>query len=242
MKERQILMKAGPVNAILAGRQTQDRRPVKLQPIPSSGQWSDLWIVKTDGKRKGMSCVNATEWDVQYWCKQWCPYQVGDHLWVRETFVLESNFNLGSYPPPFGDGRPIRWVEDPHYGKYWQQPHYRATDPTPELYYPDREDSTVKWTPSIHMPRWACRIELGITGVRVERIKDTSFDDAIAEGCPMEHMHDERPPVFADGTLLHQGIVGPVAWFADLWDSIYAKQGLGWDMNPWVWVLDFKVV
>ena len=226
MRERPILMNAGCVNAILAGRQTQDRRPIK--PQPRLGRPWKFWV--TDPERMDLPPALG-------------PYGIkGDRLWVRETFVLESNFNLDSYPPPFNDGRPVRWVDDEHYGRYWQQPHYRATDPTPELYYPDREDSTVKWTPSIHMPRWACRIELGITGVRVERIKDTSFDDAIAEGCPMEHMHDERPPVFADGTLLHQGIVGPVAWFADLWDSIYAKQGLGWDMNPWVWVLDFKVV
>ena len=234
MKERQILMKAGPVNAILAGRQTQDRRPIRPQPIPSSGQWSDLWIVKTDGKRKGMSCINATEWDVQYWCKQWCPYgQVGDRLWVRETFVLESNFNIGSHLPPFDDGRPVRWVEDEEFGRYWQQPHYRATDPPPELYYPDREDGTVKWTPSIHMPRWASRITLEITDVRVERVRDISEGDAQREGWDMSNLPWGH---CYDGTHHARD------WFQELWDSIYGKQGLWWDMNPWVWVLDFKVV
>jgi len=223
-------MNAGCVNAILAGRQTQDRRPIKPQPIHSSGQWSDLWIVKTDGKRKGMSCVNATEWDVQYWCKQWCPYQVGDHLWVRETFVLESNFNLGSYPPPFNDGRPVRWVDDEHYGRYWQQPHYRATDPTPELYYPDREDGTVKWTPSIHMPRWASRITLEITDVRVERIQDISLEDIKAEGISYNYpISSSRNDAYAYYRNMER-----------IWDNIYAKRGFGWDANPWVWVLEFR--
>ena len=229
MRERPILMKAGPVKAILAGRQTQDRRPVRPQPIPSGGQWSDLWIVKTDGKPSGMACVNANENDVRCWCQKWCPYQVGDHLWVRETFVLESNFNLGSYPPPFNDGRPVRWVEDQHYGKYWEQPHYRATDPTPELYYPDREDGTVKWTPSIHMPRWACRIVLELTDVRVERVQDITEEDAQAEGVEWLPVHPGNSTNY-------------ILSFADLWDSIYAERGRSFNLNPWVWVLDFKVV
>ncbi len=224
MRERPILMKAGPINAILAGRQTQDRRPVRPQPVPSSGQWSDLWIVKTDGKPSGMACVNANENDVRYWCQKWCPYQVGDHLWVRETFALESNFNLGSHPPPFDDDRPIRWVEDEEHGRYWQQPHYRATDPTPELYYPDREDGTVKWTPSIHMPRWASRITLEITGVRVERVQNILERDAEAEGV-------HPTPEFWPDPHRHA--------FELLWDSIYAKRGYSWASSPWTWVLEF---
>ena len=244
MKEHPILMNGTAVKATLEGHKTQTRRLIKPCPpsmgvLESARRWKDGWWRLNFAKPYpiGMGGLPTVGWRGAF------KYgDIGDKLWLRETFTLESNFNLGTYPPPFDDGRPVRWVEDEEFGRYWQQPHYRATDPPPELYYPDREDGTVKWTPSIHMPRWACRIELGITGVRVERIKDTSFDDAIAEGCPMEHMHDERPPVFADGTLLHQGIVGPVAWFADLWDSIYAKQGRSFNLNPWVWVLDFKVV
>ncbi len=83
VKERPILMNATSINAILAGRQTQDRRPIKPQPYASNG----LWIVKTSGKPSSMACLNATDWDVRYWCQKWCPYQVGDTLWVRETFT-----------------------------------------------------------------------------------------------------------------------------------------------------------
>ena len=87
--------------------------------------------------------------------------------------------------------------------------------------------------PSIHMPRWASRITLEITGVRVERVQDISEEDAVAEGCDylakvgLGYMH-AYPIVLRN--------------FHFLWDSINAKRGYGWDVNPWDWALTFKVV
>ena len=235
MKERQILMKAGPVKAILAGRQTQDRKPIKPLPhfrgvLDNATLWPDGWWRINFAKPYPIGMGGLPEAGWRAVCKYGNP---GDRLWVRETFVLESNFNIGSHLPPFDDGRPVRWVEDEEFGRYWQQPHYRATDPTPELYYPDREDGTVKWTPSIHMPRWASRITLEITDVRVERVRDISEGDAQREGWDMSNLPWGH---CYDGTHHARD------WFHELWDSIYGKQGLWWDMNPWVWVLDFKVV
>jgi len=77
------------------------------------------------------------------------------------------------------------------------------------------------------MPRWASRITLQVTGVRVERVQDISEEDAMAEGCGAEHN-------FGDGTAK----VG----FAMLWDSLNAKRGYGWNENRWVWVVEFRVV
>jgi hypothetical protein len=82
-----------------------------------------------------------------------------------------------------------------------------------------------KWTPSIHMPRWASRILLEIVSVRVERLQEISRGDAMAEGCPFPNM--------ADGD-------DPRQWYAGLWEQINGHGS--WDANPWVWVVEFKRV
>lgn len=95
--------------------------------------------------------------------------------------------------------------------------HYRASDPDC-----DTGDPYFTWRPSIHMPRWASRISLEITNVRVERLNEITRGDAMEEGCPFPNM--------ADGP-------DPREWFSDLWESI---NGAGsWDANPWVWVIEF---
>jgi len=75
--------------------------------------------------------------------------------------------------------------------------------------------------PSIHMPRWASRITLEVKDVRVERVQDITVADCIAEGV--------APAI--EGTAVRP--------FSELWDSINAKRGYGWDQNPWVWVVEF---
>lgn len=88
-----------------------------------------------------------------------------------------------------------------------------------------------RWRPSIHMQKWACRIWLEVTGVRVERVQAITEDDARAEGLDSFH------PTW------HEGFCESYReQFATLWDSLNAKRGYGWDTNPWVWVIDFKVV
>jgi len=84
--------------------------------------------------------------------------------------------------------------------------------------------------PSIHMPRWASRITLEITEVRAERVQEIWIPDAIAEGCSL------------DFDMEHFGnYVDPISKFQDLWDSINFKRGYGWEKNPWVWCITFKV-
>jgi len=87
-----------------------------------------------------------------------------------------------------------------------------------EAYRPEE-----KWRPSIFLPRWASRIALEIVNVSVERVQDISEKDAIAEGIKPE-------------------ITNKVLAFNYLWDGINASRGFGWDVNPWVWVVEFKVV
>lgn len=93
------------------------------------------------------------------------------------------------------------------------------------LYAADGVGPYGKWTPSIHMPRWASRILLEITNVRVERLNDISEEDAKAEGAPTECC------VIGDKHFLG---------FRSLWKSIYGEES--WRSNPWVWAIEFKRV
>jgi len=234
MKEHPILFNGDAVRAILAGRKTQTRRPVKPQPVPSVA-WDGLWVVKTDGKPSGMTCINATDWDVRYWCDRWCPYNVGDHLWMRETWALISPESVGDEAwYRIRRERPWRLHPDSNELEGAALAIYRADG---EFDFALGWD---KWRPSIHMPRWASRIMLEVISVRVQRVQDITAEDAIAGGIAT--------------WIGEYGFVGDFDEHADclvtdlqavfsmsmMWNSIYAKRGLGWDVNPWVWAIEFR--
>lgn len=147
-----------------------------------------------------------------------CPYgQPGDRLWVRETFM-----------DMLGTG-----VEHRHDPRGLLQRYAYAADHQPGSYGDEaRKSYGLKWKPSIHMPRAASRITLEITSVRVERLQNISESDAQAEGCALECM---TPTGDDNGSAIY-GLGGYLA----LWESI---NGAGsWNMNPWVWVVEFKRV
>jgi hypothetical protein len=105
-----------------------------------------------------------------------CPYGgQGDCLWVKEAYILENNYEIGVSEPPFYD-RPIKWYGAGDW-QWWEQPHYRATDPDPQLDCPE-----IIWRPAQFMPRWASRITLVIRDVRTERLQSISNADVLAEG------------------------------------------------------------
>ncbi len=91
-------------------------------------------------------------------------------------------------------------------------------------------DSEPKWKPSIHMPRWASRINLLVKDIRVERVQDITLADVLEEGVPSTDRYDYDP---VDETRER-------CKFSDLWDSINEKRGYGWKVNPWVWVVNFE--
>lgn len=238
-RERPILFSGEMVRAILDGRKTMTRRVMEHQPYSNTIGW------RVKGDPSGdLLCYNdflppsATLLDVgrgrnRYTTSfeeqgdNWegiCPYGVpGDRLWCRETFCLETCREVGWYDPPHKDGRPLRVSEDDAWGRHWEQPHYRATDPPPELAYEDSNEPEVRWKPSIHMPRWASRLMLEVAEVRIERVQNISTTD-----------------IGAEGINLHNNRRGARAEFRDLWDSLNAKRGYGWDANPWVWVIGFR--
>lgn len=147
-----------------------------------------------------------------------CPYgQPGDRLWVRETWAA----------PHSDDARPPRSIHCD-----WTQIHYAATE----------ERGGLMWRPSIHMPRWASRITLEITGVRVERLHEISEDDAISEGVERTVTGDGWRR-YCDSDMELAG-VPPVASarqsYFTLWNQIHGHGT--WTENPWVWVVEFKRV
>lgn len=227
MKEKPILFSGPMIRAILEGKKTQTRRVIKPQP-----------------DEDGLSLTLLTkEWMDTDGQEYKCPYSsIHNQLWIRETFTIESNFNVDGmkeYPPPFKDGRPAKTTSCPEYGEYWEQCHYRATDPEPELSYEDMEGPGCRWKPSIHMPRWASRINLEITDIRVERVQDISEEDAKAEGCEAQERSANTPYDFTDDGHF------AVDDFASLWDHINGKPradgvDISWSANPWVWVVTFS--
>lgn len=261
-KERPILFSSEMVKAILDGRKTQTRRVVKPQPVLSpNGAWwhwprlAGIASWTADRRPSRHSFMSEAIFEK-------CPYgQPGDRLWVRETFVIQSNYEV-EHDPPFNDGRPFRWYEDDERGECWEQCHYRATDPTPELAYPHVDEPTCRWKPSIFMPRWASRILLEIVDVRVERVQSISEADAVAEGIePLFTSEQVATVVGLDvyrdkpmpwkNYLWHGHGIGDEGYssatdardsYRTLWDSINAKRGYGWDSNPWVWAVTFKRV
>lgn len=198
MKERGLIFNGEMVRAILDGRKTQTRRIMKNQPAGDFPQTPAL-IRNVVGA--------GFQWYGHYGESGIfnCPFgAVGDRIWVRETWA-----EAGASAPDLKL--------------------YRADYPkhVPTHYENVPSADEIRWTPSIHMPRWASRLTLEITGVRVERLASVSDEDAGKEGYPAN-------PAPYGGTM------NKWLWFRGLWDSIYPDQSF--KHNPWVWVIEFKVV
>ncbi|GAA0797376.1 ASCH domain-containing protein [Cupriavidus gilardii] len=113
--------------------------------------------------------------------------------------------------------------------------------PSRACYRADRghEHDGIRWNPSIHMPRAACRLVLEVTGVRVERLQDISYEDAIAEGMFNPGTIESTYPLTGEtGEQLGRRLSHPQRSFAILWEEL---NGAGaWAANPWVWVVEFR--
>ncbi|MFP5223146.1 MAG: hypothetical protein ACLGSA_12720 [Acidobacteriota bacterium] len=205
MTERPILFSGPMVRAILDGRKTQTRRVVNLKHV------HDI-----DDTGTPMIQVNGL------WRNALCPCgQAGDRLWVREAFQpLWSKDAVACGNADYETGHGYNVL-------------YPASEAPVEWYDMRNERLTTACKPSIHMPRWACRILLEITGVRVERLQEISDDDAEAEG--IERRWTCLNP--GTGSYAHANDVHDD--FRSLWDSL-ATPGFTWAENPWVWVVEFK--
>ncbi|MEY0055196.1 hypothetical protein AB7W56_10015 [Providencia rettgeri] len=197
------------VRAILDGRKTQTRCVVK-------GATSDHifhgWVTSSiHSKDEGRACWSNNTLSMHgNSIRLHCPLgKIGDRLWVRETF---NGFWL--------DDDVIQEIKE-GISSASELCDYKAD-------YPDDSKPFEGWTPSSQMPRWASRITLEITDVRVERLQAASDDDFKAEGYPLERESTG-------------GSTDAFCWFRHLWDSV-SKPDCNFESNPWVWVIEFKRV
>ncbi|CUR95145.1 hypothetical protein [Salmonella enterica] len=245
MKERGMIFNREMVRSIIDGRKTQTRRIMAIQT-----EHSEL------GLRRVIDSKNGRDNGKYFWSQSGacglkmrskmfgCPYgEVGDRIWVRETW---SDVNLDGAPAVAyrADDEVYDLMEDESLldegGSFnYQDP--RVCKYQFAAWHSDLISGIEgNWRPSIHMPRWASRITLDITDVRVERLNGISETDAEAEGIDMEALFDSQDCY--DCIADHNMTGRPTAKgaFKYLWESIYGEEG--WKSNPWVWVIEFKRV
>jgi hypothetical protein len=214
-KYKPILFSTEMVQAILEGRKTQTRRIVKSEPKINDDTDLELipdWDGKYDDPLTLFFYYKGTKTRSIYYDCQLPLAQIGDILWVRESFQYSDE------------------LDEP----FWYKQKYKE-DYTQEAF--DR----IKWKPSIHMPKEAARIFLEVTNVRVERLKDISEEDAIAEGVEIIHYAEPILPVFRKYNLKEKkGTLNPILSYQTLWGKINGEDS--WKANPWVWVYEFKQV
>lgn len=256
MKARPIIFSAPMIRALLSGAKTQTRRVCKEQDL--------LTFLGNNSDEVGLRWVAPTNDAGKREHDQWCAYcedypeegviplgvgygQPGDLLYARESFWQSAS----AHPDVCGEIE-TRWCGQAEYGD--ERPTFRPST-----------GNTWGSRSSIHMPRWASRLTLQLTEVRVERVCEISEADAQSEGafftdygrrcfhqgaprdvgkCPApdEH-HPQREgwsmvPTESHEQCLHSARMA----FANLWDSINAARGYGWSENPWVWCLSFRVI
>lgn len=204
MKERPIIFSAEMVRAIISGRKTQTRRVVK----PQTQFWSEWYpCVPSDPSEYKAKCYNSEQHFRKGIALDFSYGQPGDLLWVRETWRPWPH-------PEMWDG--IMYKADEAFVKPLNLSDHEGFWLSGQC-----EKIDLRWRSPRFMPRWASRITLEITDVRVQRVQEISEEDAVAEGIADAAYHPNS--------------------FAELWDTINAKHGYSWESNPWVWAISFDV-
>ncbi len=245
MADRPILFSGPMVRAILNGRKTQTRRVIKLgnrrpdyigpkgcADDPSCWGWEkddgDFWLVQRG------------EGDRQDQWSDWAgAYRAGDRLWVREAWRVY--FQWDDTPPCRLPPRSMTVLFEAggsianNVGGVWEPSEWEPG--------PQSSDWIGKFRPSIHMLRWASRLTLHVTDVRVQRVQDITEADAVAEGVEPREIRaipdrGNPPETWWFGT--QNGRATPKSAFRDLWDSLNDKRGYGWMANPWVAAITFE--
>jgi hypothetical protein len=225
VSERPILFSGRMVRAILAGRKTQTRRVVNPQPPKDAALVRlhpvDDTVPELAGKVTWFIPEAGDLWPCNREDAIACRYgQPGDRLWVREAFRLRADQDS---KPPSQD--------------WWKSGAWYEADGT-SAQPSGCAGGAGKLRPSIHMPRWASRITLDVTGVRIERLQDITPEDAKAEGVDVQECACDVCRMTSTICTADQGVY--IETFRELWDSVNGKrEGCSWGDNPWLWVVEF---
>ena len=198
MKTHPLIQTAEEVRAWLAGRKSQVRTRMKEQPSKA-----DIGFFKIMKK-----------WDPD---ADIYPWQIGDHVWVRETFTWENDEYVQGYK-----AHPWEYPPD----RYNAEVRYKATEIAADQFH---------WSSPVTMPQWAARITLEITDVRVERLQSISFPDCKSEGCDENFKEEVEPCAGQDCGGLH---FGEKYHFINRWNSKNPKHP--WENNDYVWVREMR--
>lgn len=237
VKERPIIFSGEMVKAILDGKKTMTRRVIKSD----IGAYDHGHIIKqsSDKSREGSACFFNKPVGCMVTSSKLvkCPYgKIGDRLWVREKF------NLFTFSEDMESAYPLKnlctadeWEDEDAWGRIQKDIIYAESEKAREFFKND------KFRSPLFMPRWVSRILLEITDIRVERLNDISEADAVKEGLrilPASGRYVVNPGDQHFGGASHDA----VEVFSWLWDSLNTKKGYPWSSNPWVWVVEFKVI
>lgn len=211
MADLPIPFSAPMVRALLAGTKTQTRRILKTQP-PEGSRYSGIHFASNEPDSHFFN-TPVGGFKVRQRVRE------GDRLYVREHWRAEARL----------DKKPPRDIKTNYPGIK-----YIATDE------PDDFGIEGKFRQGMHMPRWASRLTLIVTNVRVERLQDITEVDAIAEGADISPDHRSQ---ITGGPMVKVGpgtYLSPIAWYRWLWNQI---NGAGsWETNPWVVAYTFEVI
>jgi hypothetical protein len=254
MKERPILFSGAMVRALLDGRKTQTRRILKPQPdmsvLKAEFQDPDLW----EFRKRFM--MYEDDWSGH------------EHAMYRKTERGDPDLPVYQHRSPFGEPGDRLWVRETFfaYGR-WETRHsakkgrdewhfidmtlecdraYQYAADAPDVPLADNLGGVLPawWKrPAIHMPRVASRITPEVTGVRVERLQGISYDDALAEGVSDfagTFADDDTNAIGETPEQTARRLEWPQRQYRELWDSLNAARGYGWDANPFVWVVSFR--
>jgi hypothetical protein len=226
MKTHPILFNTEMVQAILQGRKTQTRRTKGLKNINTD---PSNWKIEQLKSLWAKSYINGFK-------ELKKPYEVGDILWVRESFEnFEATYNPHGNPFEIQSFLKIQFKADRKISNEFSVENFKALNALCEIQMNKGINS--KYRPSIHMPKAAARIFLKIKDVRIERLFDISEIDSQMEGVSFEIVNgtkeykdyinsDHTFPVYAKHS------------FISLWEKINGEKSI--ESNPWVWVIEFE--
>lgn len=221
MTDKPIPFSGPMVRALIAGRKTQTRRVLKPQPFADGyydGEVDCTFVPAPASNRSayfrfGASAVGGGAVRTEIHEPR---YEVGDRLYVREAWKTHAEYD-DLAPSEMGGEEPIQYQADGAH-QTWGYPGITKIG---------------RFRHGMHMPRWASRLTLIVTDVRVQRVQEISTGDCLAEGIEA----NEAGLVLVQGSLP----LTAKAAYRGLWDSLNAKRGFGWDANPWVVAATFTL-